>query len=622
MTKIQIRRDTSTNWKTNNPVLASGEPAFETDTGVFKIGDGTTAYNDLPQLSTGGSGSDGVSIKVHKLVPTIHENGTLGGDTPAVSGNYQTSTGDSGMAYNAFEHFTNTFWCVPNGNVPQEIIYYTPVPRKFSKAIIRFKPDTGFDEAFTAGQVLVSNTNENDYVEVGSFTDITANMVGVILNCTEKFKYIKFNFTAKASNANGYGKVKIYLFYEDDLSTDDIENSIIINDNYQAVNQGYYKITSDIIPEDKTISLNNIVIPGNYIIDSSVTFDETVPFVNSYIRVLGYKSNVSTYDTISIQQEFIRIGSNNTFGHRYKKFLNTTNKTLPTPVIPDMTVCSENTTPWNSNLNNYTDTGFYYFTSTQWDTLQNKPSSPMGNTSIAHLIVLNSGNRTGNITQILYGFNGGGVATDYLEPHLTYVRHGSGTNWAPWRRSIECYSNQTVGCGINSANCVVVLDSTGKLPAIDGSQLTNLPSGSAPTNMVTTDTAQTISADKTLNAKLIISSTENTGIYNGYNGTPVLCMTGSRHIRLGHTDSQRQAWIIIANGLNTFKMEPNVDGAFINYKKIATVEDIPDTSSFASQSSVDTINSALNGLKFWKGSQTDYNAIETKDENTLYIITG
>lgn len=48
MTKIQLRRDTAANWTTNNPTPASGEPCFETDTGKFKIGDGTTTYNNLP----------------------------------------------------------------------------------------------------------------------------------------------------------------------------------------------------------------------------------------------------------------------------------------------------------------------------------------------------------------------------------------------------------------------------------------------------------------------------------------------------------------------------------------------------------------------------------------------
>lgn len=47
MTRIQVRRDTAANWSTNNPTPLAGEPCFETDTGKLKIGDGTTAYNDL-----------------------------------------------------------------------------------------------------------------------------------------------------------------------------------------------------------------------------------------------------------------------------------------------------------------------------------------------------------------------------------------------------------------------------------------------------------------------------------------------------------------------------------------------------------------------------------------------
>lgn len=48
MTKIQLRRDTASNWSTNNPTPSVGEPCFETDTGKLKIGDGITAYNSLP----------------------------------------------------------------------------------------------------------------------------------------------------------------------------------------------------------------------------------------------------------------------------------------------------------------------------------------------------------------------------------------------------------------------------------------------------------------------------------------------------------------------------------------------------------------------------------------------
>lgn len=47
MTRIQIRRDTSNNWATYNPVLADGEFALETDTRKLKIGNGEQPYNDL-----------------------------------------------------------------------------------------------------------------------------------------------------------------------------------------------------------------------------------------------------------------------------------------------------------------------------------------------------------------------------------------------------------------------------------------------------------------------------------------------------------------------------------------------------------------------------------------------
>ena len=59
-TKIQIRRDVSTNWTNSNPVLAQGEPGLETDTGKLKYGDGATAWNSLSYSALGYTGSSGV----------------------------------------------------------------------------------------------------------------------------------------------------------------------------------------------------------------------------------------------------------------------------------------------------------------------------------------------------------------------------------------------------------------------------------------------------------------------------------------------------------------------------------------------------------------------------------
>ena len=45
--KIISRRDTAANWKSNNPVLASGEIGVDTTNKEMKIGDGTTPWNTL-----------------------------------------------------------------------------------------------------------------------------------------------------------------------------------------------------------------------------------------------------------------------------------------------------------------------------------------------------------------------------------------------------------------------------------------------------------------------------------------------------------------------------------------------------------------------------------------------
>ena len=51
--RLQQRRDTAANWTSNNPTLAAGEIGLETNTNLFKVGDGTTVNRSSPvQLSS------------------------------------------------------------------------------------------------------------------------------------------------------------------------------------------------------------------------------------------------------------------------------------------------------------------------------------------------------------------------------------------------------------------------------------------------------------------------------------------------------------------------------------------------------------------------------------------
>ena len=44
--QIQYRRGPAADWTTFNPTLALGEPGYESDTGRFKVGDGSLATSE------------------------------------------------------------------------------------------------------------------------------------------------------------------------------------------------------------------------------------------------------------------------------------------------------------------------------------------------------------------------------------------------------------------------------------------------------------------------------------------------------------------------------------------------------------------------------------------------
>ena len=84
--RIQVRRDTAANWTSENPILAAGEPAYETDTAKEKIGDGSTVWTSLPYIaaSTGTldsviGGTDITVDNTDPINPIVNFTGTSGG---------------------------------------------------------------------------------------------------------------------------------------------------------------------------------------------------------------------------------------------------------------------------------------------------------------------------------------------------------------------------------------------------------------------------------------------------------------------------------------------------------------------------------------------------------------
>lgn len=107
-TQIQTRRGTAASWTSTNPTLASGEFGFETDTGRFKIGNGSTAWNSLAynagagtttyiyvatngQTTFSGADSNGLTLAYTAGSEQVYLNGVL-----LVRGtNYTASNGTS-----------------------------------------------------------------------------------------------------------------------------------------------------------------------------------------------------------------------------------------------------------------------------------------------------------------------------------------------------------------------------------------------------------------------------------------------------------------------------------------------------------------------------------------------
>jgi hypothetical protein len=78
--KLLLRRDTDINWTRSNPLLGSGEPGFEYNTGKLKVGDGVTYWRQLPYIGGNTSGiidsfDGGTPSSVYGTTPGIIDAG-------------------------------------------------------------------------------------------------------------------------------------------------------------------------------------------------------------------------------------------------------------------------------------------------------------------------------------------------------------------------------------------------------------------------------------------------------------------------------------------------------------------------------------------------------------------
>lgn len=80
--RIRLRRDTSSNWSGINPILGLGEPGFETDTNLMKIGDNFSSWNDLDYLKVD---NDSIQFPPDREVNLVIGDSAINADSPRIS---------------------------------------------------------------------------------------------------------------------------------------------------------------------------------------------------------------------------------------------------------------------------------------------------------------------------------------------------------------------------------------------------------------------------------------------------------------------------------------------------------------------------------------------------------
>ncbi|MEK6479629.1 hypothetical protein WJR50_18940 [Catalinimonas sp. 4WD22] len=119
MAKIKLRRDTSANWQSINPILLEGEIGIVTDTNpkCIKIGDGSTAWNSLDyailsdnSITTQYILDDAITeVKLDPSVRTkLNASGSTSGARPPVTSGFTITSGNSSTYNGKYDIFTNT----------------------------------------------------------------------------------------------------------------------------------------------------------------------------------------------------------------------------------------------------------------------------------------------------------------------------------------------------------------------------------------------------------------------------------------------------------------------------------------------------------------------------------
>lgn len=514
MTRIQIRRDTSNNWATYNPVLADGEFALETDTRKLKIGNGEQPYTEL----------------------AYQESKTIDAYTKTETDNLLDAKQNKLVATTGIEIDNNNIGINQKGT---SLIEYN---------------NTNRDIGYIEDDVLHQEQNVIDYIE-----GIAAPIIDIPDNVIHSF----------------------------DIST------VVKLSDYNNI-------------EDNRI----IEIGGNG--TNAAWFDTHAYNIKNMVRmVYSVNGTPNAYWHETIQDDkYLAVRMTND-GTTLKFFT----KVVDTPELPTEWNEWENI-PWDLSLYPIEKEAIPAIINIGGEVTKNPTNDIISTINIQKgLYYLNQTKIIINNTLFSY------TSSNYNDAMATTENYGlvkidgdSLTINENYQLQANIPANLTTqGNTFNGASQLVQLDSSGKLPAVDGSQLINLPGGNAfPSSVnLTTPNFNNVTTEGLYRwTGYTTAQNHPNGNISGY--LMVMSLPGG--------NSVKQVFFEAA-GLNV--SEANTYNSM--YMRVCLSNQSPGYgwSNWAQLVSTNNISTLVptGSLKYWTGTETDYTAIATKNADTLYRTT-
>ena len=180
---MQQRRDTAANWTSNNPTLAAGEIGWESNTNLFKIGDGSTAWTSLAYAR--------LNVATGTFTPTLTGAAIGTGGTPLNTADYTfvggPKVGDHGeMIVDGIIQFGTSGQTFPATTTTVTL----PSGFEFSSAIAGIVPPVG------AAQYVDSSSGNNAFYGVVTYASTTT-VRFLTLNASSTYLNIDSTATTK-----------------------------------------------------------------------------------------------------------------------------------------------------------------------------------------------------------------------------------------------------------------------------------------------------------------------------------------------------------------------------------------------------------------------------------------